>query len=460
MDALSFPKINKMKYERIRKLNKFEGKKGPILYWMSRDQRVKDNWGLLFSQELALKYEYPLIVIFNLTPKFLNASRFIYNFMLNGLQKVERDLMKLDISFHLELGTPINTLPQFIERYHVSTIITDFSPLKIKRQWISELLKKVKIPFYEVDTHNIIPCWIISNKKEYAAYTFRQKVKKVLDLYLDDIPSLKKHRYKEQISLTEVKWINIKKVLEISDSRDMFSKPISGEKEALMVLEAFKINKIKNYNQNKNNPNLDGTSNLSPYLHFGQICSQRVILELRKLLLLSSLKGNFYDEIIVRKELSDNYCYYNKNYDNFQGFPEWARKTINEHRNDLREYIYSINEFETGKTHDDLWNAAQMQMVNTGKMHGYLRMYWCKKIFEWTETPERAMEIAIYLNDKYELDGRDPNGYVGIAWSIGGVHDRAWSERKIFGKIRYMSYNGMKRKFNVKNYISQNLNNN
>ena len=163
--------------------------------------------------------------------------------------------------------------------------------------------------------------------------------------------------------------------------------------------------------------------------------------------------GAFLEELIVRRELSDNFCYYNPNYDNLQGFPAWARLTLEEHARDRREYLYGVEELERGKTHDDLWNAAQLEMVRRGKMHGYMRMYWAKKILEWTESPAEALRTVIYLNDRYELDGRDPNGYAGAAWSLGGVHDRAWKERPIYGKVRYMSYSGSKRKFDVQAYI-------
>ena len=157
--------------------------------------------------------------------------------------------------------------------------------------------------------------------------------------------------------------------------------------------------------------------------------------------------------MIIRRELSDNFCEYEKNYDYFEGFHHWAQKSLNEHRNDEREYIYTDEQFEEADTHDPLWNAAQNQMKTTGKMHGYMRMYWAKKILEWSPSPEIALQVAINLNDKYELDGRDPNGYTGIAWSIGGIHDRAWFERPVYGKIRYMNYNGCKSKFNVFKYI-------
>lgn len=227
----------------------------------------------------------------------------------------------------------------------------------------------------------------------------------------------------------------------------------SGEDEAHLVMKYFLENKLFLYDKKRNDPTKDGQSNLSPYLHFGQISAQRIVLEVMKTNADEQSKNTFLEELIVRKELSDNYCFYNMNYDNFNGLPEWAKKTLNKHRDDRRKYIYTLEQFENAKTHDDLWNAAQMEMVKKGKMHGYMRMYWAKKILEWSESPEQAFKIAIYLNDKYELDGRDPNGYTGIAWSLGGLHDRAWNERPIFGKVRYMNYNGCKSKFDVIKYI-------
>ena len=212
---------------------------------------------------------------------------------------------------------------------------------------------------------------------------------------------------------------------------------------------------MDNYNNKRNDPSLDGQSGLSPYLHFGQISAQRVALEVQKTTINFHAQEAFLEELIIRRELSDNYCYYNADYDNFNGFPDWAKKTITEHRQDKRDYLYSLEEFENGKTHDKLWNAAQLEMVKTGKMHGFMRMYWVKKILEWSLSPEKSMKTAVYLNDKYELDGCDPNGYAGIAWSIGGMHDRAWGEREIFGKIRYMNYNGCKRKFDIDKYIDK-----
>ncbi len=225
-----------------------------------------------------------------------------------------------------------------------------------------------------------------------------------------------------------------------------------GEAAARAQLSDFLSRRLHRYDSDRNDPTLDGQSNLSPYLHFGQISAQRAAIQ--------ALAGtadttSFLEELVVRRELAENFCYYNPNYDSVAGFPDWAKETLRSHERDRREYLYSILELEAARTHDDLWNAAQKEMQCLGKMHGYLRMYWAKKILEWTKSPADAMRIAIYLNDRYELDGRDPNGYTGIAWSIGGVHDRAWKEREIFGKVRYMSYNGARAKFDVKAYINK-----
>ncbi len=229
-----------------------------------------------------------------------------------------------------------------------------------------------------------------------------------------------------------------------------------GSTGGFKALQQFLEHKLRSYDRFRNDPTIDGTSNLSPYLHFGQIAPQRVALEVGKLSgLYTDAVSSFLEELIVRRELADNFCLYNEEYDSMKAFPRWARETLEKHLDDKRTHIYELCDLENAQTHDELWNAAQLQMVKTGKMHGYMRMYWAKKILEWTETPQRALEYSIYLNDKYELDGRDPNGYAGIAWAIGGVHDRPWIERDVFGKIRYMSYEGCKKKFDVKEYVSK-----
>ncbi len=448
-----------MNSKRVRIIKKGETKIGHVALWMSRDQRVNDNWALLFAQELAMKQKSSLAVIFCLVPKFLGATIRQYSFMIKGLQEVKKELSKKGIPFFLLAGSPEKEIPRFIVKYRISALITDFNPLRIKKEWEDSIAEKIDIPFYQVDAHNIIPCWIASPKQEYNAHTFRPKINRLLSEFFVEYPTVRKHPILWKGTPNRIDWEKSLDTLDIDLTIPEVYWINPGEKAARKVLKDFIKNKLSQYDKMRNDPANDVQSNLSPYLHFGQISAQRVALEVLKSSPSSFLtKGGtseqaFLEELIVRRELSDNFCFYNMYYDNIKGFPDWAKKTLNEHRKDKRNYNYAVKQLEYAKTHDDLWNAAQMEMAKRGKMHGYMRMYWAKKILEWTESPEKAMEVAIYLNDRYELDGRDPNGYVGIAWSIGGVHDRAWNERPVFGKIRYMSYNGCKAKFDVNKYM-------
>lgn len=439
--------------KRIRLLKQDKEIIGPVVYWMSRDQRVHDNWALLFAQEKALSNKQPLYVVFTLVPDFLEATQRQYDFMLKGLKQVETELRKFNIPFFLLLGSPEKEVPKFVKSNKISILITDFDPLKTKKEWKRKVSDKIKIPFYEVDAHNVIPCWIASDKEEFAAYTIRPKIHKLLPEFFEDYPQLKK--MKQSVDITTTDWEAAYSSLKINVDVKAVDWIKPGESEALNSLADFLDNRILLYDQQRNDPNKNAQSNLSPYLHFGQISAHRVLLNYQSKLNSLNMQDSFPEELIVRRELADNYCNYNKSYNSFDGFRNWAKQTLNEHRKDKREFVYSFEEFEKAKTHDKLWNAAQMEMVKTGKMHGYLRMYWAKKILEWTKNPENAIQTAIYLNDKYELDGRDPNGYTGIAWSIGGIHDRAWFDRPIFGKIRYMNYNGAKKKFDVSAYINK-----
>lgn len=434
--------------DRVKKLNNFTEikEKQEIVYWMTREQRVNDNYSLLFAEDISRKHNCTLKVVFTLTDNFLEAQEKQFIFMLEGLKEVSQKLNNLGIEFILLKGKDASKeIINYINKNKVSCLVTDFDPLKIKTKWREEVLKEIKVPFFMVDSHNIVPLWIASPKQEFAAYTLRPKINHLLFSYLKEFPQIKKH--KEKIEET-IEW---KKIIKGKHDYSF----IPGEKASREMLKEFIDKKLNDYSVLRNDPSKDYQSNLSPYLHFGQISSQRIALEVLKQEKNEESKKAFLEELIVRKELADNYCFYNKEYDNPKGYHEWAKKTIEEHKEDKREYLYSLKELENYKTHDVLWNASQEEMVKTGKMHGYLRMYWAKKILEWTRDFKEAQEFAIFLNDKYSLDGRDANGYTGIAWSIGGVHDRAWNEREIFGKIRYMSFNSTSKKFNLKGYLKK-----
>lgn len=440
---------------RIRLIKKGYVLNGPVVYWMSRDQRVCDNWALLFAQQLALEKKQGLTVIFSLVPTFLESTIRQYDFMIKGLMEVERELKKFNIPFFIQMGNPTEEIPKYLTRHKASILVSDFDPLKIKRKWKKDVAKSISALFYEVDAHNVVPCFYASSKQEFGAYTIRPKIQKNLLGSLDDFPKLKKMKNSEAISSDNIDWQSVYLSLKVNEDIKAVDWIKPGENAAHKTLKQFIDTKLDKYVDTRNDPNANVLSNLSPYLHFGQISAQRVALILSGFGNHSSAES-FLEELIVRRELSDNFCFYNPNYDSFNGFPDWAKKTLNEHRSDEREFIYTKKEFEESKTHEDLWNAAQRELINTGKMHGYMRMYWAKKILEWSKSPEEALKIAIFLNDKYELDGSDPNGYAGCAWAIGGLHDRAWAERPVYGKIRYMNRNGAKRKFDIEKYISNN----
>jgi len=442
-----------LKRRRVLQDGSFDG--SAVLYWMSRDQRAHDNWALAYAQEKALEYEVPLIVVFCLQSEFLEAGQRQFGFMLRGLAELSETLAKYHIPFLLREGAPEEVLPSVMPAHNVGLLVSDFSPLRVKKQWNERVVEKVDVPVHEVDAHNIVPVWEASDKKEFAAHTIRKKIHARLPEFLEDLPELKTHPYPAKAESSKVAPDQL-----VTDVNPQNNVPevewiTPGEQAAHTQMWNFIEGSLTDYDEDRNDPNNHALSDLSPYYHFGQLAAHRVALEIDSRPGTRTEDKNAYlEELIVRKELSDNFCFYEPQYDAFEGFPDWAKQTLNEHRDDKREHLYTPQEFEEARTHDDLWNAAQMEMVKYGKMHGFMRMYWAKKILEWTESPEEALEIGIWLNDTYELDGRDPNGYVGVAWSVGGVHDRAWPERDVYGKVRYMNYNGCKRKFDVNGYIT------
>ncbi|XP_053566261.1 deoxyribodipyrimidine photo-lyase isoform X2 [Bombina bombina] len=426
-----------------------------IVYWMSRDQRVQDNWAFLYAQRLALKQKLPLHVTFCLVPKFLDATIRHYGFMLKGLREVAEECQQLNVPFHLLIGYAKDVLPTFVKDHGIGAVVTDFAPLRVPMQWVEDVSKNLpnNVPIVQVDAHNIVPCWVASNKQEYGARTIRKKIHDRLSEFLTEFPPIVKHPYKSKFEAKPIDWEKCYDSLEVDRTVEEVEWAKPGTDAGMNVLEEFISKRLKFFNSDRNNPNLIALSNLSPWFHFGQLSVQRAILEVQKYRSKSKESvDSFVEEAVIRRELADNFCFYNKNYDKVEGAYDWAKNTLKDHAKDKRTHLYTLEKLEAGKTHDPLWNAAQLQMVMEGKMHGFLRMYWAKKILEWTSSPEEALKFAIYLNDRFELDGRDPNGYVGCMWSICGIHDQGWAERAVFGKIRYMNYQGCKRKFDVEKF--------
>ncbi len=440
--------------KRTRQLQQGRDPGGPVVYWMSRDQRMDDNWALIHAQDLALEKHRPLRVVFCLVRGFLEAGPRQYDFMLKGIAECSSLAAALNIPFDLIQGEPESALPRYLTQSRACCLVMDFDPLKIKKKWQAGVLEHSDIPACVVDAHNIVPCWEASEKQEYAARTIRPKIHRRLEEFLEPFPGLLPGSQAPANNALDPD--KLLKDLKPGSGPPPVDWLMPGPGQALKTLDSFISQRLSGYSRDRNDPNRNALSCMSPYLHFGQICSQTIALKIRQESSASlESKDAFLEELIVRKELSDNFCHYNPDYDSFKGLPEWSRKTLTRHLEDKRAWLYSLQEFEQGLTHDPLWNAAQQEMVLTGKMHGYMRMYWAKKILEWTPSPGLAIEWGILLNDRYELDGRDPNGYTGILWSMGGLHDRPWKEREVLGTVRYMSYNGCRRKFDVDQYIKK-----
>ncbi|XP_054481307.1 CPD photolyase isoform X2 [Anoplopoma fimbria] len=458
-------KFNKKRLRVLSDTDQIKQDSEGVLYWMLRDHRVQDNWALVHAQRLALKKNLPLHVCFCLVvPKSELSTLRHYSFMLKGLEEVATECKALDIQFHLLHGSAGDVLPGFVSDRSLGAVVTDFSPLREPLQWLEDVKKALPedIPLIQVDAHNIVPCWVASPKLEYAARTIRTKITKLLPEFLKEFPLVEKHSHTATKTAKPVDWEKTLASLQVDRAVGETEWAQPGTKGGLAMLESFIDVRLKLFDTKRNDPNAAALSQLSPWIRFGHLSAQRVVLQVQH-----SGKSaghtvtSFIEELVVRRELTDNFCFYNKKYDSVEGAYVWAQKTLKDHAKDKRPYLYTREQLEKAKTHDKLWNGAQYQMVSEGKMHGFLRMYWAKKILEWTSSPEEALSIALYLNDRYELDGQDPNGFVGCMWSICGIHDQGWKEREVFGKIRYMNYKGCLRKFDVarfeKKYSPKNL---
>lgn len=427
-----------------------------VVYWMQRSQRGTDNPALELAINVANALARPVIVFFGLHPRYPGANLRHYAFLIEGLADLARDVESRGAHFVFR-AYPHHSLARLCDEVKPCVVIGDENPLRAPESWRQNAAERIKAPLWTVDADVIVPTKLFA-KEEYGARTLRPKIHRVIDVFLqpssNPVATNRLPHWQAPMSQS----IDIASLLDTLPF-DRSVSPVThikgGAAPALERLRRFIDERLSDYDTNRNLPNVDGTSELSPYLHFGQISPISIALAIRNASAPETAKAAFLEELIVRRELAINYVARNPNYDRLEGSPSWAREALARHAEDARTHLYSASQLESAVTHDELWNAAQMEMTITGRMHGYMRMYWAKKILEWTETPEEAFEIAMTLNDKYFLDGRDPNGYAGIAWAIAGKHDRPWARREVFGTIRYMSASGMARKFDVRAYIEK-----
>jgi deoxyribodipyrimidine photo-lyase len=435
-----------------------------VVYWMQRAQRGIDNPALDVAVDAANALGKPVVVFFAPVPFYPHANLRHYRFLAEGIPDIAAALAKRNIGFVFR-RFPDHSLLRFCDEVNPALVIGDENPMREPEAWRKTAAKKLKVALWTVDADVIVPSKLLE-KAQYAAHTIRPRLRAQLKQFL--VASKNPHAKVAWKKPAKIETLNA----ELADSRfdltqgwklDRTVSPVSqwrgGSSEALRLLKDFVQHKLRGYGTQRNKPEIDHTSRLSPYLHFGHISPITVALAVSKADAPRPDKEAFLNQIITWRELSVNLVHFNPDYDNFECAEPWAHRTLAKHAKDERPVLYSERQLEQAETHDSLWNAAQLQMVNTGWMHNYVRMYWGKKILEWSRSPAEAYRTAVMLNDKYELDGRDPNGYAGIAWSIVGKFDRPWFERPIFGQIRYMSGASTGKKFDSRKYIEQNLSN-
>lgn len=434
-----------------------------VVYWMQRAQRGTDNHAVDIAVQAANLLGLPLVVYFAAISNFPHANLRHYAFLNQGLPDIEADLAARNIAFVMRCA-PHESHERLLADVHAALLIGDENPMREPERWRKQLSARLSIPFWTIDTDVIVPSKLIE-KAQYGAYTIRPRINRLLPDFLHPFANTHaQHGWKAprnfhadpvEEDITRG-WKDFDRAVLPVDAWK------GGTHAALKRLALFTSRMLESYEIQRNRPEIDGTSCLSPHLHFGHIGPLTIALavnaEVKKRPHLKQARDSFFNELIIWRELAVNFVRYTPNYDSPDCAESWAKTTIAEHARDEREHLYTLAQLEKAETHDDLWNAAQLQMLHHGWMHNHMRMYWAKKILEWSPSIPTAMKRAIHLNDKYFLDGRDPNGYAGVAWAIVGKFDRAWNERPIFGKIRYMSGASTGRKFNSKEYIRQNYN--
>jgi deoxyribodipyrimidine photo-lyase len=427
-----------------------------VVYWMQRAQRAVDNPALDTAIAVGNALGQPVVVFLAPVPFYPHGNLRHYSFLFQGFTELEPALVRRRVGLVFRLA-PHHRVEAFAEDVHASVVIGDENPIREPAAWRDRVAERLRVPLWTVDADVIVPS-ILLEKEQYAARTIRPRIHRLLPQFLTP-PSVTK---------SVVAWrtptsgrgrrpsARIPSGFPVGRGVAPVPSAQGGMAAAHATLRRFVHQRLDGYATNRNRPEQDGTSQLSPYLHFGHIGPRTVALAVRAADAPRADRDAFLEELIVRRELAINFVRFNSRYDRIDGCERWAQRTLDEHRRDARAYRYAETALRDGETHDPLWNAAQRQMVETGWMHGYLRMYWAKKILEWSDSPETAMEIAIRFNDRYQLDGRDPSGYTGIAWAIGGKHDRAWGpQRPVYGKVRYMSYTSTGRKFDSKAYVAR-----
>ncbi len=442
--------------ERVQHLNDKEVREGEyVLYWMQSSQRADHNHALEYAVRRANDQGQRLLVVFGLTDDYPEANLRHYAFMLEGLADVGEALGRRGIKFVVRRGAPDEVALE--AGRDASLIVTDRGYMRPQKRWREKVAEEAGCLLTQVESDVVVPVELASGKQEHAARTLRPKIHEHLDDFLVELTPTKPEKRSSGMQEDGLDLSDIDGILDGMDLdrsagrlRHLYR---GGNSEAKKIFRRFLKESLPDYDANRNQPQTDYVSHMSKYLHFGHVSPIWLALEAK-----NAGGGentdSFLEELIVRRELTFNFVFYNDDYDSYSNLPGWAKETLEEHKKDHREYAYTRDQLENAETHDEYWNAAMKEMVHTGYMHNYMRMYWGKKILEWSDTPEHAYGTTLYLNNKYFLDGRDPNSFANVAW-VFGQHDRGWTERGVYGKVRYMSAGGLERKAKPGRYVEK-----
>ena len=447
----------RIREERVRDLNEGAVRDGDyVLYWMQSSQRAEQNHALEYAVQRANEMGQRLLVVFGLTDDYPEANLRHYTFMLEGLKDAQDTLKERGIKMVVRKGSPDEVAIDAGK--DASLIVTDRGYMRPQKGWREKVAKEAGCLVTQVETDVVVPVELASSKQEHAARTLRPRIGEYLE---DFLVALTPTKLEKQSTNMQAKGLDLSDIDNVLDGMDLDRSVgavshlyTGGTSEAKKMFRRFLQNSFDGYVEHRNQPQTDDVSHMSKYLHFGHISPIWLALEARRSKIRKDNIESFVEELVVRRELSMNFVFYNDDYDSFSNLPGWAKETLREHKDDEREHIYTTEQLENAQTHDEYWNAAMREMVYTGYMHNYMRMYWGKKILEWSNTPERAYRTTLYLNNKYFLDGRDPNSFANVAW-VFGQHDRGWTEREVFGKVRYMSAGGLERKTKPEQYVEK-----
>lgn len=423
-----------------------------VLYWMQASQRASWNPALEHAIALADELDLPVVVCFGLTPSYPEGTLRPYAFMAGGLREAARALRERGILMVTRVGEPPEVALSFARE--AALVVTDRGYLRHQRAWRAAVAERAPCPVVEVEGDAVVPVEHAYPRLAWSAAVLRRRIASQVAGFLRPLPERAPRRKSLGLDIPGRECENPETLLRnLPLDRSVPPVPLpAGTAAARARLDWFIADELPRYAKERSNPSAGATSGLSPYLHFGQISPVEVAWRVAQAGGLGA--EAFLEELIVRRELALNYVLYNPRYDRYDGLPAWAQGTLSAHAADPRPAVYTPVELEAGKTDDPVWNAAQAELRQAGTIHGYLRMYWGKQILLWTPDPEQAFRVALGLNNRYGLDGRDPSSYAGVGWCF-GLHDRPFPERPVWGKVRPMTRQGLERKFDLGPYLAR-----